>query len=113
MKLFSRGFKKKTSYHCKIGKSSNLEECLRQSIYGTKLYYQESEITKSKTNSSGKIIGKANASTGLYLKKGPELNEFLISEIKSLKTKMSFIDWYNTCIQMKIKAQLIVSNYIK
>lgn len=99
--------------HCKIGNTANLEECLRQSIYGTKYYFQKQDEVKEKENKIGEKIGDVNTSCVIYLSNSQNIDGFLVSNKKSLRVKQTFIDWYNMCKQMKFNSKLIVSKYTK
>ena len=97
--------------HCKIGDSSKLEECIRQSIYGTRYYYQNIFEVKLKENADGVKINNVNTAEVIYLRENGEIENFLISRSKSLRLKQTFIDWVSMCHQIKIKPKLIISKY--
>lgn len=99
--------------HCKIGKSSKLEECLRQSIYGTKYYYQKKAEIKNKKNKNGEILGEANIACVIFLSEDKNIDQYLISKRKSLRLKQTFIDWFNLCKQIKFIPKLIITKYKK
>ncbi|MCI5714621.1 MAG: TIGR04141 family sporadically distributed protein [Firmicutes bacterium] len=102
--------------HCKIGNTSKLEECIRQSIYGTKYYYQNQTEVKEKENKDGVKIDSANKAVVIFLKEiedNKNFSSFSILNSKSLRLKLTFIDWINMCNQIRIKPEVIVSKYIK
>lgn len=100
-----------TLIHCKIGKTANLEECLRQAIYGTKYFYQNKVLVANKENHYGEKIGDANSSCVIYLSDSKNIDNFLISSKRSLRVKQTFIDWVNMCRNIKFGSKLIVSKY--
>lgn len=97
--------------HTKIGKSSDLETCLRQSILGVKKFYDAKNDILGFENKIGETLEEPKTIKVLYLRTSDK--PFKLSEIKSLKFKLTFLDWYKSCKLMKYNPQIIVARYIK
>ncbi|MFA5006711.1 MAG: DUF6119 family protein [Candidatus Izemoplasmatales bacterium] len=82
-----------THIHVKFGNASKLEEALRQSIAGLRIFEREKQAIRSEVrNKEGKTLSDSKTIVVLYLsdlikKKGEPSNS------NSLKLKQTFIDW--------------------
>ena len=99
--------------HCKIGKSTNLEECLRQSMISLIYFSQKQPSIETFENREGKKLTKPKEITVLYLSESDIDSSFKISSLKSLKCKLTFLNWYNQCRLMRYNPKLIVAKYDK
>ena len=100
-----------TLFHCKIGNTRSLEECLRQSLYGLKYFFQKENDVKTKNNVKGQSIGNVTDIKVIYLKEQGDIVNFKVSKLRSLRAKQTFIDWVNICRQLNKKPKLIVAKY--
>lgn len=99
--------------HCKIGKTTHLEECLRQSMISLLYFSQKQPSIETYENREGKKLTKPKEITILYLSESDIDSNFKISSLKSLKCKLTFLNWYNQCRSMRYNPKLIVAKYDK
>lgn len=99
--------------HCKIGKTTHLEECLRQSMISLLYFSQKQPSIETYENREGKKLTKPKEITILYLSESDIDSDFKISSLKSLKCKLTFLNWYNQCRSMRYNPKLIVAKYDK
>lgn len=97
--------------HCKIGRSTNLEECLRQSMMSLLYFSQNQPEIESFVNRAGEKLTKPKEIVVLYLSESDIDSSFKISSIQSLKCKLTFLNWYNQCKLMRYTPKLIVARY--
>lgn len=99
--------------HCKIGKTANLEECLRQSMLSLLYFSQNQPLIESFENKKGEKLTKPKEIVVLYLSESDIDLNFKISALKSLKCKLTFLNWFNQCKLKHYKPKLIVAKYNK
>lgn len=97
--------------HCKIGSSGNLEECLRQSIISLTYFTQNTPEIEDFKNREGKELTKPKEIIVLYLTNGALGTDYKISQLRSLKCKLTFLNWYNYCTSRGYTPKLIVAQY--
>lgn len=99
--------------HCKIGGATNLEECLRQSMISLLYFSQNQPLIEDYKNREGERLTKPKEIAVLYLSESHIDSSFKISALKSLKCKLTFLNWYNQCKSMRYTPKLIVAKYNK
>lgn len=100
----------KAFIHCKIGKTSNLEECIRQAILSMKYYFQNNHNGKEFVNNFEEVAPELKKVHILFLFES-EKKYFKISTSKSLKCKLTFMDWYNLCGVRNLDCKIIIAHY--
>ena len=99
--------------HCKIGNATNLEECLRQSMISLLYFSQNQPLIENYENREGEKLTKPKKIAVLYLSESDIDSTFKISALKSLKCKLTFLNWYNQCRSMRYDPKLIIAKYSK
>ena len=99
--------------HCKIGGASNLEECLRQSMISLLYFSQNQPSIESYQNREGQSLTRPREIVILYLSESDIDSNFKISTLKSLKCKLTFLNWFNHCVSMRYIPKIIVAKYNK
>lgn len=99
-----------TLCHCKKGKTNQLEECLRQSLLGLQCYLQNKDDEKFYEFMEGKLSGKNRVSCAkvLFLSK---IKKFKLSNTKSLRLQLTFLEWYRYCKEKNITPKLVLVPY--
>ena len=97
--------------HCKIGSSGNLEECLRQSMISLTYFTQNAPEIEAFKNREEKELTSPKEIIVLYLTDGALGTDYKISQLRSLKCKLTFLNWYNYCVSRKYTPKLIVAQY--
>ena len=96
--------------HVKVGQSQSIEAVLRQSIFGIKYVSSATSQRKIIRNKYKERLTKAKQATIIFLSEY-NVDEKKISELSSLKCKMTFVDWYVYVQEHMMKPVFIEANY--
>jgi len=96
--------------HVKIGDTKDLEFVLRQSINGTRYIHSTKIHMNDFKNNSNEKLTQANYAVVLFLTE-KSLDNFSFSNIKSLRCKLTFINWFQVINEIRLKPILIVAEY--
>lgn len=98
--------------HVKFGCGTSIENVLRQSLFGVRYIYANPSRIRYIINRKGATLSTANFATVIFLS---EYSKRItrISEVQSLKCKMTFIDWVNYTLEHNMTPLFIEANYYK
>lgn len=102
----------KSLIHVKMGDTAKFDECLRQSHRGASYYHRNKSNVESISNIEDRNIEDVHFIKVLFLRKNQNSNaEWKPSKIKSIKCKLTIIDWFNAVKTMNYIPQIIVAKY--